>query len=313
MNFPDHGANHTGNFYKSQIKNQQQEILNLQDESKKLYLANQELAFQNQKLQNENHDLIIQINALKQRNSLLYSEYLNLKNLYQNLEKQIIVMRGELSNLHNSHKKIKTENFQLRNSIEEKEQTIEKLNAYLNELSNQINSLESDKTNGNNLHTTTNKFFNEHYQNAILNDFRGKNYYPDSLKDIFTIISFIGKSWYSILQQIFNLPHYRTVQRYRNIFLQILQFSVEIFDGEITNLQKLVKLFANEKDLRYVISIDAVSLKSYVSISPDGTVKGLKFIKQIPIDYAKICLENDHEFSLMVSILPNWAKIVSTL
>ena len=283
-------------FYINKIKTQEQEIQELQDQLKILINSNQDLLNQNQLLVHENRDLMDQLNALKKRHAFILSQFAHINDLKQNLEVQNYLTKSELSNLQNAHKKLKFENFQLKNSIEKKDSIIFELKSMLSELSEKINHLENNQQNKILFATTINDFLNEHFKNSLLNEIRGKNYYQDSLKEIFTIISFVGKSWYLILQQFFNLPHYRTIQRYRNHFIQKYQFTIDTFNGNFDNLKKIIRLFTKEEDQRYVISIDAVSLKSYVSISSDGSVKGLKYIKKISIEYAKNCLENDNEF-----------------
>ena len=61
-----------------------------------------------------------------------------------------------------------------------------------------------------------------------------------------------------------------------------MRISFEIFDGKTKNIQALLSFYCkNNIDKRYVLSIDAISLKSYISVSKNGEVKGLKNTKFI--------------------------------
>ena len=149
-------------------------------------------------------------------------------------------------------------------------------------------------------------FLVRHYENSKQNIMRKKNYYPDELKAFYTILSFIGEYWYSILQQIFDLPCYRTTQRYRNKFLNKMGISFDIFDEKSQNLQTLLQIYCkNNNDKRYVLSIDAISLKSYVSLSKNGDVKGLKYTKSISKEEAHRIVEGENEFKMFIKSKQN--------
>ena len=59
-----------------------------------------------------------------------------------------------------------------------------------------------------------------------------------------------------------------------------MRISFEIFDGKTKNIQALLSFYCkNNIDKSYVLSIDAISLKSYISVSKNDEVKGLKNTK----------------------------------
>ena len=208
--------------------------------------------------------------------------------------------QNELISLNYNNKRLISENTEIKNTINMLKLENEKLKYELQETKMLLKDVTEENDKYKRGIRSDNEFLDAHYHNVIQNLKRNKKYYPTQLQKIYTIISFIGESWYVILQQIFNLPHYRTTQRYRKKFLNDFNLSMHSFDGKLENLQKLINLFTNKNDLRYVIAIDAISLKSYVSISKEGNVSGMKFIKKISVDDAKQYLENETDFNSFV-------------
>ena len=286
------------NIYIPQIELQRQTIKFLEEKLKESKTICNKLFFENGMILREKNSLLTNIQILENQISSLQSEYIKNQNQNQIFQSQILVLKNEVTNLCKANKQLKQENIQLKNSIDVQNSKIQELNSVLSKLKHEINQIKQKEMNY--IEKTKNLFLDEHYQNSINNVFREKNYFPETIKDIFTIISYVGKSWYNILQQLFNLPNYRTTQRYRNKFLQKYGLTVDVFDGEMHNLKKLKDLFTKEEDLRYVIAIDAVSLTSYVNICDDGTVKGLKVTKQIPVEQAKFLICNENEFKKFV-------------
>ena len=77
--------------------------------------------------------------------------------------------------------------------------------------------------------------------------------------------------------------------------------SFEIFDGKTKNIQALLSFYCkNNIDKRYVLSIDAISLKSYISVSKNGEVKGLKNTKFISKEEALKINSDENEFKMFL-------------
>ena len=284
------------NLYQKQnlkICEQENKIMQLEEKIIQLNEFINFLKIENEKLIQENcylHQLVLQ---LKNQNEVFNSSCNQLEQKNQILIQSFYEIQSEKKGIEfllENHIQLKM----LNKELEEKNRI---LLINLNDLEIKIEKLKSENKDLITLKSTFNKFFDTIYKNSIQNTERKKNYYPPEIKDIFIIISFVGKSWYLVLQQIFNLPCYRTVQRYRIKYIKKFGLSIELFDGQIENLKKLKEIFTKNQDMRYVISIDAISLKSYVSITKDGIVKGLKFIKEIPKDFAIKCLENENQFN----------------
>ena len=292
------------NIYKKQndiIQVNDQKIMQMEEEIQKLREINSQILYQNSNLIQENNELHEITKQLKIQNSIYYSQNMQ-------MEENIRVLLLEKSGIENclkkqksQIKKLKNVNFRFKNSIEEMELEKTELLREINKLKHELDEIKKDNDDLSYINTSNNFFLDEHYRNSIINaNFRAKNHYPTHIQEILTIISFVGESWYNVLQQIFSLPSFRTVQRYRHKYIEKYQISTDIFNGSLENLQKIIDIFANKNDLRYVISIDAISLKSYVGISSDGTVHGLKFIKKIPESYARICLDNEEQYELFI-------------
>ena len=302
---PTQQKNSILNIYKSQIEHLEINVRQLEEETIQLRKDNSEMniIIQNLKYENlgllknvislerKNQEIIQDIRCLKMENSILKSEKIKLL-------KSLQCIQIENTKLLKIQRDLKEEKMQLQESLERIDQQNQKILSLYNDLNQKFEDIYSNKFT-NELLLTNNQFLNSHYQNTIKNDHRKKNYYPEQLQEIYTIISFVGRSWYSILKQIFDLPEYRTVQRYRKKYLEIFGFSRDIFDGKKSHLIKLLSMFGNQ-DSRYVISIDAVSLESYVSISADGDVQGLKITKSISKNQAQEIINDNNIFERFI-------------
>jgi hypothetical protein len=116
----------------------------------------------------------------------------------------------------------------------------------------------------------------EHFRSVNLNCQHQRNSFPKNMQDFYFLMSLMGESFYTILVDLFGFPSYRTTKRYRNKTLEKLGLNKESFVASPENILKNCRCFIGEgEDSRSILSIDAVSLNSYASISREGKVEGL--------------------------------------
>ena len=297
--------NNIQNLYKGYttiIKEKEELIRKMGEEILQLKSQIYNFNIQNNQLKLELNHLIEELKHTRKEKTVIFNMYSKIHQENKEFVQNFSFIQKENLKIKKANKILTIENIQLKNSISEITSKNLQLIVEINELKEKYPKLFDEYNLANTSCSTNNEFLDLHYQNTVQNQTRKRNYFPLQIQEISTIISFVGKSWYFILQQIFDVPNYRTVQRYRIKYMEKFNITSDVFDGKLENLKKLKNIFINSTDLRYVISIDAVSLKSYVSISKDGTVSGLKMIKKILEYYANIFLSSESQFNRFVEM-----------
>ena len=155
----------------------------------------------------------------------------------------------------------------------------ERLNKAIEEKKDLVKKLNEIKTHYNqNRSSVVRDFLRQHIEVANNNKNRGINgrNYPTDLKPYYVLLSFVGEFWYNILQQILELPSFRTVQRWRKEITEEYGFTSECFNGSKESIEMLRnKLWKEGTDNRCVLAIDAASVNPQVKIDITGEVHGM--------------------------------------
>lgn len=127
---------------------------------------------------------------------------------------------------------------------------------------------------------------------------QSKGYRYDGLKEFFTLLSFMGKNYYQILNDNLLFPTYKTCSAYKKEFLNKFGITEDILDGCSENVIKIMRKFLPNNFIgKGVMMIDAASVTPYVQIKEDGIVNGLLDIQKIDSNLAKYFIQNEDAFS----------------
>jgi hypothetical protein len=144
----------------------------------------------------------------------------------------------------------------------------------------------------------------QHFDTVLENINKSKNDYPDELTSFYLLISHISRTFYDVLIQCLGFPSWESIKRWKRVEKAKLNLSGVSFKPENV-LDQVKHLLPQEVpdeerngpddeqpiDSRIVGSIDAVSLNSYVKVSPDGTVEGIDGLASVPVEEAHLILE----------------------
>lgn len=124
---------------------------------------------------------------------------------------------------------------------------------------------------------------------------KGRRY--TQLHAFYALISFAGEHYYKYLKKELSFPSYRTAMRYRNKFLKVFNLSDYNFDGSKTSIEFLKETYLDGKpDTKCILTVDAASVTKYVSVSNNGTVKGLLKTTYVEVSYATTLTNNETQF-----------------
>jgi hypothetical protein len=138
--------------------------------------------------------------------------------------------------------------------------------------------------------------FFKHFLSVTKNCNHGKNDFDPSLRKFYTLLSFIGESFYQILVDLLGFPCFRSVQRYKHEVMAELHLDSQSFEPTPSKIIANIRRFIDpdDDDSRIILSIDALSLNTYVRVDNMGMIEGLTKTHSIePEEALRIIMDND--------------------
>lgn len=153
--------------------------------------------------------------------------------------------------------------------------------------------------------------------NPILSDFiriifenltrnsNGQRYHH--LEHFFTLISYMGEHYFNILTKALSFPTYRTVLRYRKSIESELNYTEDIFNGDIRNILRLMEnglpCYSGQK---LIMMVDAASVTPSIKVKRNGQVSGLIAPNNIDIEQAELLIQSESEFTSFLKDFENF-------
>ena len=141
-------------------------------------------------------------------------------------------------------------------------------------------------------------------ETAIKNEYAASpngHRYEDDLENFFVLLSLCGEHVYTIVKKFIGLPCFSTaVQHKRKLYKQVFGVDgkiCDLYDGKPEHVQQILDTFLepNEEE-KFVLAIDACSLKPNIHIYPDGTVTGLTQTNHIDKELVSTYTKNQSAF-----------------